>query len=109
MEPLRERKDRLPHLSDLVEGMPNVRSMIPPPVSIAPPNSPERRYDDDPALADAEPLRRRSTLNDLDERRQMLINGMIFPFPGALRDVGFRRRRAVSGLVPGSRSTAPNR
>ncbi|MFD6161924.1 YbaB/EbfC family nucleoid-associated protein [Nocardia sp. NPDC060256] len=69
MEPLRERKDRLPHLSDLVEDMPDVRSMIPvpPPVSTAPPNSPERRYDDDPGFGDAEPLRRRSMINGLDE------------------------------------------
>ncbi|MGF6885536.1 DNA-binding protein YbaB [Nocardia sp. GAS34] len=69
MEPLRERKARLPRLSDLVEGVPDLRSMIPvaPPVSTAPPNSPERRYDDEgPRFVDAEPLERRSVVSDLD-------------------------------------------
>ncbi|WP_146251334.1 YbaB/EbfC family nucleoid-associated protein [Nocardia tenerifensis] len=69
MEPLRERKSRLPHLSDLLEDMPDVRSMVPvaPPVSTAPPNSPERRYDDEDAgFDDARPLGRRSIVSDLD-------------------------------------------
>ncbi|RDI68219.1 YbaB/EbfC family nucleoid-associated protein [Nocardia pseudobrasiliensis] len=70
MEPLRERKDRLPHLSDLVEGMPDFRSVIPAPqpVSTAPPNSPERRYDDeDSGFGDTEPVGRRSMVRDHHE------------------------------------------
>ncbi|MEU7140939.1 YbaB/EbfC family nucleoid-associated protein [Nocardia sp. NPDC046473] len=66
MEPLRERKSRLPRLSDLLEDIPDIRSVIPvaPPVSTAPPNSPERRYDDD---SDTEPKARRSLVNDLED------------------------------------------
>lgn len=71
MEPLRERKSRLPSLSDLIEGMPPLESTIPvaPPVSVAPPNSPERRYDDeDTGFGDAERLgSRRSMVSGLDE------------------------------------------
>ncbi|MFI7000534.1 YbaB/EbfC family nucleoid-associated protein [Nocardia sp. NPDC050175] len=70
MAPLRARKDRLPHLTELLEDMPDFRSVIPvpPPVSIAPPNSPERRYDDEDAgSGDAEPYGRRSMVRDHDE------------------------------------------
>ncbi|MFB8277354.1 YbaB/EbfC family nucleoid-associated protein [Nocardia colli] len=49
MEPLRERKSQLPKLSDLIEDAPDLGSAMPvaPPASFAPPNSPERRYDDE--------------------------------------------------------------
>ncbi|MGW4841656.1 YbaB/EbfC family nucleoid-associated protein [Nocardia brasiliensis] len=70
MEPLRERKARLPHLSDLIDGVPDTRSMIPTPpvVSTAPPNSPERRYDDEGTVfGDAQPRGRRSVVSDLDD------------------------------------------
>ncbi|MET8871713.1 YbaB/EbfC family nucleoid-associated protein [Nocardia sp. NPDC004604] len=70
MEPLRERKDRLPPLSALLEDMPDVRSMMPvaPKVSTAPPNSPERQYDDEGArFGDSEPFERRSMVSDLDK------------------------------------------
>ncbi|WP_405162043.1 YbaB/EbfC family nucleoid-associated protein [Nocardia sp. NBC_01499] len=70
MEPLRERKSRLPHVSDLIEGVMDARSMIPvpPPVSTAPPNSPERRYDDEGVdSSDAGRFGRRSMVSDLDD------------------------------------------
>ncbi|MFI5776860.1 YbaB/EbfC family nucleoid-associated protein [Nocardia sp. NPDC051570] len=71
MEPLRERKSQLPRLSDLIEDAPDFAAMIPvpPPVSVAPPNSPERRYDDEqPGFADAEPHGgRRSMVSDHDD------------------------------------------
>ncbi|RDI55326.1 YbaB/EbfC family nucleoid-associated protein [Nocardia mexicana] len=70
MEPLRERKSRLPRLSDLIEGAPDLGSAMPvaPPTSVAPPNSPERRYDDeDTRFGDAEQPGRRSMVSDHDE------------------------------------------
>ncbi|WP_433193046.1 YbaB/EbfC family nucleoid-associated protein [Nocardia sp. CA-107356] len=70
MEPLRERKSRLPRLSDLIEGAPDLGSAMPvaPPASVAPPNSPERRHDnEDTRFRDAEKLGRRSMVSDLDE------------------------------------------
>ncbi|WP_431953518.1 YbaB/EbfC family nucleoid-associated protein [Nocardia lijiangensis] len=47
--PLREQQARLPKLSDVIEGMPDVENEIPlePPVSLAPPGSPERAKDDE--------------------------------------------------------------
>ncbi|MGY2060725.1 YbaB/EbfC family nucleoid-associated protein, partial [Nocardia gipuzkoensis] len=70
MEPLRERKSQLPKLSDLIEDAPDFGAIMPvvPPVSIAPPNSPERRGDDaDAGFGDAEPFEvRRSMVSDHD-------------------------------------------
>ncbi len=44
MEPLREQKARLPRLSDIIEGAPDLGEMMPvaPPVSLSPPDSDER-------------------------------------------------------------------
>lgn len=44
MEPLAEERARLPKLSDVIPGMPDVQSEIPmePPVSVAPPGTAER-------------------------------------------------------------------
>lgn len=53
MTPLHDRRARLPKLSDLIEGMPDLSAEMPkaPKVSLAPPNSEERRSvsDDDAA------------------------------------------------------------
>ncbi|WP_245668801.1 YbaB/EbfC family nucleoid-associated protein [Nocardia xishanensis] len=45
--PLLDERFRLPKLSDVIEGMPNLETEIPvePPVSMAPPGSPERSDD----------------------------------------------------------------
>ncbi|WP_433663171.1 YbaB/EbfC family nucleoid-associated protein [Nocardia sp. CA-128927] len=71
MEPLRERKSQLPCLSDLIEDAPDLGSMMPvvPPVSVAPPNSPERRYHDEGAgFGDARRFEgRRSMVSDHDD------------------------------------------
>ncbi|MEV0252260.1 YbaB/EbfC family nucleoid-associated protein [Nocardia sp. NPDC050712] len=42
MAPLQQQRARLPKLSDLVEGMPDLSPPELPPVSLAPPGSPER-------------------------------------------------------------------
>lgn len=51
--PITDRRARLPKLSDLVDGMPDFAGEIPvePPVSLAPPGSPDRADDDDDATA----------------------------------------------------------
>lgn len=69
MEPLREHKARLPHLSELIEGMPDISSVmpVPPVVSTAPPNSAERRDDADAEFGAAQRRGRRSLVSDLDE------------------------------------------
>ncbi|WP_405162027.1 YbaB/EbfC family nucleoid-associated protein [Nocardia sp. NBC_01499] len=71
MEPLRERKSRLPKLSALIEDAPDFGSVMPvaPPASVAPPNSPQRRYDDeDTGFGDAERFEgRRSMVSDRDD------------------------------------------
>ncbi|MEV0293217.1 YbaB/EbfC family nucleoid-associated protein [Nocardia sp. NPDC050710] len=59
MAPLSEQRSRLPKLADIVEGMPDVSSMIPRPqrASTAPPGAPERQADaeeESPTFADAE-------------------------------------------------------
>jgi DNA-binding protein YbaB len=70
MEPLRERKSRLPRLSEMLEGAPELGSMMPvvPPVSTTPPDAPERRRDDvpSPVYSDVEDLPRRSMISDTD-------------------------------------------
>ncbi|RDI63375.1 YbaB/EbfC family nucleoid-associated protein [Nocardia pseudobrasiliensis] len=70
MEPLRERKARLPRLSEMLEGAPDLGDMMPmtPRVSTAPPNSPERHYEEAaPVYEDVEDFRsRRSMINDTD-------------------------------------------
>lgn len=70
MEPLRERKAQLPQLSDLIEDLPDVGSIVPPVplVSVAPPNSPERHYDDEgTGFDDANRFERpRSMISDED-------------------------------------------
>ncbi|WP_280266761.1 YbaB/EbfC family nucleoid-associated protein [Nocardia wallacei] len=45
MQPLQAQRARLPKLSDLIEGLPDLTQRMPvaPPVSTAPPDSPERR------------------------------------------------------------------
>lgn len=47
--PLLDERARLPRLSDLIEGMPGIETEIPlePPVSLAPPGSPERADSDE--------------------------------------------------------------
>ncbi|WP_431953506.1 YbaB/EbfC family nucleoid-associated protein [Nocardia lijiangensis] len=47
--PLLDERARLPKLSDVIEGMPDIETEIPlePPVSLAPPGSPERDRDDE--------------------------------------------------------------
>ncbi|MFI6165463.1 YbaB/EbfC family nucleoid-associated protein [Nocardia sp. NPDC051052] len=67
MEPLQERKTRLPRLSDLVADIPDIKSVIPvaTPASTAPPNSPSRRQPDE--AGDAAPFGRRSLINDPDD------------------------------------------
>lgn len=71
MEPLRERKSQLPRLSDLLEDAPDLGSVAPtaPPVSCAPPHSPQRRYDDaDTGFGDAASFGgRRSMVSDHDD------------------------------------------
>ncbi|MFI6044612.1 YbaB/EbfC family nucleoid-associated protein [Nocardia sp. NPDC051321] len=71
MEPLRERKAQLPKLSDLIENVPDVGSVLPavPPVSVAPPNSPERQYDQESTdFDDARRFERpRSMISDHDD------------------------------------------
>ncbi|WP_067695698.1 YbaB/EbfC family nucleoid-associated protein [Nocardia jejuensis] len=44
LQPIRDERARLPKLSELIEGMPDVQALAPldPPVSLAPPNSRER-------------------------------------------------------------------
>ncbi|MFI5780702.1 YbaB/EbfC family nucleoid-associated protein [Nocardia sp. NPDC051570] len=70
MEPLRERKARLPRLSEMLEGAPDLGSMMPtvPPVSTAPPGSRVRHHDEPaPAYENVEDFRsRRSMINDTD-------------------------------------------
>ncbi|MCM6776078.1 YbaB/EbfC family nucleoid-associated protein [Nocardia sp. CDC141] len=70
MDPLRERKARLPRLSEMIEGAPDLGSMMPvtPPASTAPPNSPERLQAHDTTEADGAyrfPARR-SLVSDQD-------------------------------------------
>jgi len=60
MQPLTEARARLPKWSDIVESMPDVTSRMPkaPEVSLAPPDSPERRAaDDNPANTESGPQR----------------------------------------------------
>ncbi|WP_458686103.1 YbaB/EbfC family nucleoid-associated protein [Nocardia tengchongensis] len=47
MNPIQERRGRMPKMSDLIEGMPDLTERIPEPIpaSTAPPNSPERQHD----------------------------------------------------------------
>ncbi|WP_228809974.1 YbaB/EbfC family nucleoid-associated protein [Nocardia otitidiscaviarum] len=54
MGPLRDRRARLPKLSDLIEGLPDVSEQIPvaPPVSMADPDVRQRRVEADPLSAD---------------------------------------------------------
>ncbi len=70
MEPLRERKDRLPRLSELLEGAPDLGEMMPlvPPASTAPPDAPERRREEEPTMVygDVEDVRPRSMISDID-------------------------------------------
>ncbi|MEV4124615.1 YbaB/EbfC family nucleoid-associated protein [Nocardia sp. NPDC049707] len=56
--PLLEERARLPKLSDVIEGMPDVEREIPlePPVSVAPPGSPERDEDEAMTFDDVESL-----------------------------------------------------
>ncbi|WP_330233017.1 YbaB/EbfC family nucleoid-associated protein [Nocardia sp. NBC_00508] len=51
--PITDRRARLPKLSDLIDGMPDFVSEIPvePPVSLAPPGSPERSEGDEDTAA----------------------------------------------------------
>ncbi|RDI45013.1 YbaB/EbfC family nucleoid-associated protein [Nocardia mexicana] len=70
MEPLRERKSRLPRLSDLIEDAPDLGSVVPvaPPASVAPPNSRERWDDEDTGFGDAVRYEgRRSMVSDHDD------------------------------------------
>ncbi|WP_431964072.1 YbaB/EbfC family nucleoid-associated protein [Nocardia sp. bgisy134] len=55
-EPLRDERARMPKLSDVVEGMPDIETEIPlePPVSLAPPGSPERAEDEAMTFTDVE-------------------------------------------------------
>ncbi|WP_330183390.1 YbaB/EbfC family nucleoid-associated protein [Nocardia sp. NBC_01503] len=48
MNPLQERRDRMPKMSDLIEDLPNFDDRVPEliPASLAPPNSPERQLHD---------------------------------------------------------------
>ncbi|MEU1429308.1 YbaB/EbfC family nucleoid-associated protein [Nocardia sp. NPDC005746] len=45
LSPIQERRGRMPKMSDLIEGMPDLTERIPEPIpaSTAPPNSPERQ------------------------------------------------------------------
>lgn len=45
MNPIQERRGRMPKMSDLIEGLPDLTARIPEPIpaSTAPPNSPERQ------------------------------------------------------------------
>ncbi|MEU7140972.1 YbaB/EbfC family nucleoid-associated protein [Nocardia sp. NPDC046473] len=70
LAPLREHKSQLPRLSDLIEGAPDLGSVLPvvPPASVAPPNAPERRYEDEvTGVGDARRSEgRRSMVSDHD-------------------------------------------
>ncbi|MGF6887229.1 DNA-binding protein YbaB [Nocardia sp. GAS34] len=70
MEPLRQEKARLPKLSELLEGAPDLGEMMPtaPPASLAPPDSPERQREEAPDMVygDVEDIRQRSFINDPD-------------------------------------------
>jgi len=70
MEPLKQRKDRLPKLSDMLEGAPELGEMMPvsPPASLAPPESPERKREEVPDMVygDVEDVRPRSFISDTD-------------------------------------------
>ncbi|MBU3067438.1 YbaB/EbfC family nucleoid-associated protein [Nocardia sp. NEAU-G5] len=70
MEPLRQEKARLPKLSELLEGAPDLGEMMPtaPPASLAPPASPERQREEAPDMVygDVEDIRQRSFINDPD-------------------------------------------
>ncbi|MFI9506315.1 YbaB/EbfC family nucleoid-associated protein [Nocardia sp. NPDC052566] len=70
MAPLLERKSKLPPLSSLVEGAPDLDAVIPvaPPASLAPPGSPERveKQAGGPMFSDTVELSRRSVIVDSD-------------------------------------------
>lgn len=70
MDPLRQRKNQLPKLSEMLEGAPDLGEMMPiaPPASTAPPGSPEREREDVPDMVfgDVEDVRPRSFVNDDD-------------------------------------------
>ncbi|WP_433564591.1 YbaB/EbfC family nucleoid-associated protein [Nocardia sp. CA-151230] len=50
--PIQERRGRMPKMSDLIEGLPDLTDRIPEPIpaSTAPPNSPERQQHSDPIM-----------------------------------------------------------
>ncbi|MFE3222513.1 YbaB/EbfC family nucleoid-associated protein [Nocardia sp. NPDC059228] len=50
--PIQERRGRMPKMSDLIEGLPDLTDRIPEPIpaSTAPPNSPERQQHNDPVM-----------------------------------------------------------
>ncbi|MRH88623.1 YbaB/EbfC family DNA-binding protein [Nocardia sp. SYP-A9097] len=59
MNPLHERRGRMPKMSDLIEGLPNLDDQLPEliPASLAPPNSPERqRHNPGMVFTDVEEL-----------------------------------------------------
>jgi len=70
MDPLRAEKARLPKLSDMLEGAPDLGEMMPtaPPASTAPPGAPEREQEDIPDMVygDVEDVRPRSFISDTD-------------------------------------------
>lgn len=70
MDPLRQQKNQLPKLSEMLEGAPDLGEMMPiaPPASMAPPDSPERKSEEIPDMVygDVEDVRPRSIVNDDD-------------------------------------------
>ncbi|GAA5063155.1 YbaB/EbfC family nucleoid-associated protein [Nocardia callitridis] len=72
MEPLRERKARLPRLSEMLDGAPDLGEMMPtvPPVSTSAPDSPERKRGEEEVpqmvYGDVEDLSPRSIISDTD-------------------------------------------
>ncbi|WP_433670687.1 YbaB/EbfC family nucleoid-associated protein [Nocardia sp. CA-136227] len=52
LSPIQERRGRMPKMSDLIEGMPDLTERIPEPIpaSTAPPNSPERQENNQPLM-----------------------------------------------------------
>ncbi|WP_446224407.1 YbaB/EbfC family nucleoid-associated protein [Nocardia sp. IBHARD005] len=52
MAPIQQRRDRMPKMSDLIEGLPDLTGSLPQPVtaSITPPNAPERARTDEPTM-----------------------------------------------------------
>jgi DNA-binding protein YbaB len=70
MAPLRERKTRLPRLSEMLDGAPDLGDMMPviERASTAAPDAAERRYDQESTMVygDVEDVRPRSIISDTD-------------------------------------------